>query len=341
MSLGIFDGEWEKAKQKAEADPSQNGHANTDKHSLREFVQAYDLATRILPENDRLLGDLLVRGHRTIIAAPTGEGKSTFCFHIIKHFLNQTPLLGEFEGVGGKVLYIDGEQSVREIKRLLAEVAPIPLGNLDFYLAPDGLELDRSEMQCSEIETLFDKGNYDLVVIDPFYKMYLSSSNDDQQMLKVMKIFDRWRTRYGFSLLMPAHTRKLDPKAEFSIDDIFGSTTFVRGAEVVLGLRFREQGFSQLYFFKDRSGVLETKTHWDLGYEKDRGFFKVNLKPKDFTTIGKIRDVLNKYPLGCKMERIIDESGFSHATVKRCLREMGIKANRDDNTYRLSDDDDS
>lgn len=341
MSLGNIEEYWERAKENAETDPSQNGHQQIDKLSLREFVQAYDLATRILPENDRLLGDLLVRGHRTIVAAPTGEGKSTFCFHIIKHFLNQTPLLDEFEGVGGKVLYIDGEQSVREIKRLLAEVAPIPLGNLDFYLAPDGLELDRSEIQCSEIETLFEKGNYDLVVIDPFYKMYLSSSNDDQQMLKVMKIFDRWRTRYGFALLMPAHTRKLDPKAEFSIDDIFGSTTFVRGAEVVVGLRFREQGFSQLYFFKDRSGVLETKTHWDLGYDKSSGFRKVNLKPKDFSSIGKIRDVLSKYPLGCKMDRILDETKLSRSTVMKCLKEMGIRANRDDNTYQLSDDDDS
>ena len=108
MTTGIFDADWERAKQKGETDPSTNGHKELEQNSSTgEFINAYDLALRPLPENDLLLGDILVRGHRTIIAAPTGEGKSTFCFHIIKHFLNETSLLGEFLGAGGRVLYVD------------------------------------------------------------------------------------------------------------------------------------------------------------------------------------------------------------------------------------------
>lgn len=60
--------------------------------------------------------------------------------------------------------------------------------------------------------------------------------------------------------MLPVHCRKPVPGMKFSIHDLFGSSAYVRGAEVVLGLRRVSDGYAKLHFLKDRDGDLPIAT---------------------------------------------------------------------------------
>lgn len=230
-----------------------------------------------LPEpdtSDNLLGPLLRRNQRTIIGGHTGEGKSCFVAGMLNAFLAKDEFLG-FTGTGGHALVIDLEQGRRSIKRMLRQAGLQDRDDLDILAVPDGLDLDKDEAQRAEIEQLIRDGNYDIVALDPYYKAHTGDSNDERQTDTLMRIFDHWRALYGFCLTMPAHCRKPNPAMPnaFSIHDIFGSSAFLRGAEVVLGIRRIKDGYSKLHFFKDRDGELPlAPTTWGLFFSVDDGF---------------------------------------------------------------------
>ena len=54
--------------------------------------------------------------------------------------------------------------------------------------------------------------------------------------------------------------------------EFFGSSAYVRGAEVVLGLRRVRDGYARLHFFKDRDGGLPLGSSWGLLFDRERGF---------------------------------------------------------------------
>jgi hypothetical protein len=87
-----------------------------------------------------------------------------------------------------------------------------------------------------------------------------------------MRKLDAWRSEFGFALLLPVHLRKPIPGERFSIHDVFGSSAYTRGAEVVLGLRRVSNGFAELHFFKDRDGDLPIGEKWGLVFEREQGF---------------------------------------------------------------------
>jgi hypothetical protein len=90
--------------------------------------------------------------------------------------------------------------------------------------------------------------------------------------VNLMRRFDRWRSEYHFGLLLPVQLRKPIPGERFSIHDVFGSSAYVRGAEVVLGLRRVSNGFAELHFFEDRDGDLSVGEKWGLLFDQEQGF---------------------------------------------------------------------
>ena len=223
--------------------------------------------------SDDLLGPLLRRKQRTIIGGHTGDGKSTITAGMLRALLRKEEFLG-FAGAGGRALIIDLEQGQRSIKRMLREAQLQDRDDLDILAVPDGLDLDKAEAQRDDIEALIRDGHYDVVVLDPYYKAHTGDSNDERQTDTLMRVFDHWRTKYGFCLVMPAHCRKPNPMmpGSFTIHDIFGSSAFLRGAEVVIGIRRVKDGYSKLHFFKDRDGDSPTGTAWGLFFSREEGF---------------------------------------------------------------------
>lgn len=73
---------------------------------------------------------------------------------------------------------------------------------------------------------------------------------------------------------MLVHRRKMQPgtRGAFTIDDLFGSSAYLRGAEVVLGVRRPRAGYAHLHFFKDRDGDLPVGERWGLLFDREDGF---------------------------------------------------------------------
>src|SRR5207342_801699 len=137
---------------------------------------------------------------------------------------------------------------------------------------PDGLALDSDEQDIEAIGTLLERGRYALVLLDPLYKLHAGNSNDERGAVDLMRRLDGWRSELEFALLLPVHLRKPIPGERFTIHDVFGSSAYTRGAEVVLGLRRVSNGYAELHFFKDRDGDLPVGEKWGLVFDREEGF---------------------------------------------------------------------
>jgi hypothetical protein len=229
-----------------------------------------------LPDPDRsaeLLGPLVVRGNRTIIGGHTGEGKTTFTAAVIEAIVKRHQFLG-WRGAGARALVLDLEQGLRTVKRVLREAGLADSDAVDYALIPDGLELDTNGHDQIAVEELLGAGDYDVVVLDPHYKAHRGDANDERAVVDFMRLLDAWRDLFGFALVLPVHYRKPanGQNGPPTIHDVFGSSGLVRGAEVIVGLQRLDDGYSRLWFFKDRDGELPVGKSWGLLFDREEGF---------------------------------------------------------------------
>jgi hypothetical protein len=237
-----------------------------------------------LPDPDTsgyLLGPLLYRGHRIVVGGWTGHGKTTFTMHMIsaacygRQFLN-------WKGKGGlRALVVDVEQGQRTVKRILRETRLEEADRVSYLRIPDGLALDTDEDAIASMERIFAAGvggeRYDIVLADPLYKLSRGNPNDARAATDLMRRFDDWRERYGFALILPMHCRKPQPDSQLSPHDLFGSSAYQWGAEMLLGIQRKSKSLSWLHFWKDREGEVAEDggtvgQHWDILFDRDRGF---------------------------------------------------------------------
>jgi AAA domain len=268
------------------------------------------------PEHEHLLGPLLLRGQRLVLGAHTGEGKTSMALQIVRSLTEKTEFL-DWRGGGGRVLVLDAEQGLRTVKRRLREVGLHESDDVDYVRVPDGLALDSDERHVAEVEQALEQGGYTLVVADPLYKLHTGDSNDEREAVDLMRRFDGWRERFGFALLLPVHCRKPVPGMKFSIHDLFGSSAYVRGAEVVLGLRRVNDGYAKLHFLKDRDGDLPIGAAWGLLFDQGEGFRR---DPSD----GVVRDLREEL-----LELLADGEWWTLTTLRKTKDEGGVGADRD------------
>lgn len=236
-----------------------------------------------------LLGPLIFRGYRVVIGGHTGHGKTTLTMHMVASAVKGTDFLdSHWHGRGGlKALIVDVEQGTKSIKRVLRETGLEDNPNVQYLRVPDGLALDSDQDAIKFMERTFVDGRYDIVLADPLYKLHRGDPNDTQAATELMRRFDDWRERYGFALLLPMHCRKPNARQSLSPHDLFGSSAYQWGAEVLLGLerpQTAEDGaFSLFHLWKDRDGeVAETmpvNSKWGVMFDRLTGFHRA-VKPK-------------------------------------------------------------
>lgn len=278
-----------------------------------------------LPEPDgteHLVGPLLTRGNRLVVFGDTGEGKTTFALQMLTAFIDQREFLG-WKGAGGRALVIDAEQNLRTVKRRLREAELKNTDAVDYLRVPDGLSLDVDASQAAQIEALLTKGNYDVVVADPLYKLHRGDSNEERSAIDLMRQFDRWREEQGFALMLLHHRRKSQiGSKKLSLDDAFGSSAYMRGAEVILGLQLLRPHVSRLSFLKDREGDLPIGTTWQLVFDRATGFDR---DPEDGkqeqTAVEKVRQLLTTSP-GLTYKEIGAAVEISDRTVRSAIKDL-------------------
>ena len=274
--------------------------------------------------DDRLLGPLVVREQRCVIGAHTGHGKTTLTMQILGAITERRPFL-DWAGVGGRALVIDAEQGLRTIKRRLREAQLDQSENVDYVRVPDGLELNCNAAHIAEVERVIADGNYSVVFADPLYKLHVGDSNAEREAVDLMRRLDAWRAQYRFALILSAHCRKPPIGSKFSMHEFFGSTAYLRGAEVVLGLQRVGDGYAQLHFFKDRDGDLPLGQRWGLLFTREEGFRRDPNSGKDKpTTKDKIEELLTNKP-GMTVEELMGATGAAERTVNGALKQLGAK----------------
>ncbi len=143
-----------------------------------------------------------------------------------------------------------------------------------------------------------------------------------------MRRFDAWRERLRFALLLPVHCRKPVPGTKFSIHDLFGSSAYVRGAEVVLGLQRVRDGYSRLHFLKDRDGDLPIGTAWGLLFDREQGYQRDRDDGKrEPTAAEQVRELLEESPWMTK-DQLAEATGKKPRTVEGALRELDAISER-------------
>jgi hypothetical protein len=237
---------------------------------------------------DEVLGPLVVRRHRIVLGGHTGEGKTTFILAVARAVAVGGDFLG-WTAQAGRVLVIDAEQGLRTIKRRIAEAGLDECDGVDYARVPDGLALDRNVEHIAAVEELLERREYALVIADPLYKLHAGDSNAEREAVDLMRRLDAWRELHGFALALPVHCRKPIPGEKFSIHDLFGSSAYVRGAEVVLGLRRVSDGYAHLHFLKDRDGDLPIGEKWGLLFDRKHGFRR---DPRDTEERDPVADVV-------------------------------------------------
>lgn len=325
-----------------------------------ETTQGYAISTQTLKDicelpdqgYSQLLGPLVYRGLRTLVGAATGEGKTTLVMWILRSIIEGEDFLG-WNGIGpdenGKkptVLIIDAEQSVPDIQRLANETGMVDSENIHYISVPDGLHLGESTDDALQVERIIEQLRPDVLVVDPAYKVAAIDSNSEREVVDLMRLFDRWRAEYGFAFVMPVHTRKGDKKApggQPTLDDIFGSGAFSRGAEVILGLRQGEPGWSRMYVWKHRPGELNKNTHIDMAFDRETGFSRVFREGTE-TVQQMVESILARNPHGMTTDELAERLSKSKEVIRKVISQSGMRivgekvpGSRNRKVYKLTD----
>ena len=243
-----------------------------------------------LPEPDAegyLLGPLIYRGHRIIVGGWTGHGKTTFTLHMTAAACYGRDFL-QWHGQGNlRALVVDVEQGQRTVKRGIREVGLQDSDRVNYLRVPDGLALDSDPDAIASIEKILFNGKYDIVLADPLYKLHRGDPNDTRAAVELMRRFDEWRERFKFALVLPMHCRKPQANARLSPHDLFGSSAWQWGAEMLLGVERKSESMTWLHWWKDREGEVAESggavgTHWELRFDRQEGFKRY--APKRATT---------------------------------------------------------
>jgi hypothetical protein len=266
----------EEALERAEPLTLSAGETSEREPFRIEVLSAKALSELPTPDEEpELVGPFLRRGRITLLGATTGHGKTTFGAQMLAAGVLGGDFLGWSVEGGLRALVLDLEQHLEDIREQLQAVGLAGSELIDYAPLPEGLQIDRDEEQLAELERVVAAKPYDIVRIDPFYKLHAADSSEELQARELVRLTRRWVNRHGFALLMDTHTRKrIEGRSGFTLDDLFGSSLFARDPEVILGLQLVEDGFSRLHIFKARGrrGDIRTGQTLELFYSDDELF---------------------------------------------------------------------
>lgn len=249
----------------------ETGDAPTRAEYLRSrLMPLSEWAMRPEPEPGWVMGPFVVRGQRTIIAGPTGHGKSLFALSLARGIASGRGMLQYPQVTRGPVLVVDCEMGERSIRKRIIELGLEEEQDIHYWCLPDGLLLDHEE-ELSVLAEAVARIQPVCVVADPLFKMHGGDPSDNQHAVAVMRGLDRLRTNHDFALVIVAHMRKAlqSPKGgrpDMALDDIMGAGSWLFGAEIIMAIQRAGGRSSWLHTWKHRDGAFTADGEpWEWG----------------------------------------------------------------------------
>jgi hypothetical protein len=166
-------------------DPDYSDH-DGDRFAPLDLV---DLLSGPPPAEDWLIWPLIERGQLVSLYSAPKVGKSLVMLDLVTRAVTGQPLLDRVRRDPIRVLYIDAENSHKDLRKRLTDmhVDPSTLGNLAYVSFPPLLPLDTS-IGALQLQEIAKKHQPDLVIIDTVSRFINGDENDSSTWLDMYRL---------------------------------------------------------------------------------------------------------------------------------------------------------
>lgn len=205
---------------------------------LPDFISLDKVFYNPPPLPDEMIFGVLRRGHKMIISSDSKAGKSFLLIELGIAIAEGCNWIEHFKCAQGRVLYVNLEidepsfdHRVIEAYRAL-QIQPKNLQNfVMWHLRGHSETLD---VLATRIQRRIQTGEFDVVIIDPIYKVLMGDENKASDMSAFCNQFDRICNFSGASVIYCHHHSKGSQAGKKTQDRASGSGVFARDPDAIL-----------------------------------------------------------------------------------------------------------
>lgn len=190
-----------------------------------------------LPEPDQVLENLLDRGDKMLVVGHSKTRKTFFVTQLAFCLASKTDFLGIPTPKARKTLLVQYEvQPAHFIRRVRRMSHALGLKASD--ISPNLLVINArgASLDFDKIQETINKEEIEVVIFDPFYKMFEGDESDVESVKKILAIFDRITTESRCALIYVHHDKKGSTEKTEQRDRGGGSGILARDYDVGIAI---------------------------------------------------------------------------------------------------------
>jgi len=211
---------------------------------IMSFGQCMDYATNPANELEEVIEGCLHEGCKMIISGSSKAGKTWSLINLAIAASNGMPWLG-MPVKQSKVLYLDfelkkyfGTDRIKRVAKAMFKGEIKPNHHLDYW----PLRGHRTELLDLLTKIRVEKRNYDLIILDPYYKLATGiDENDAKAVGEIVNLIEDFSEETGAAIVFAHHFSKGNKSETDHIDRASGSGVFARDPDAILTLTAHEE----------------------------------------------------------------------------------------------------
>jgi len=211
---------------------------------IMSFGQCMEFATNPANELEEIIEGCLHEGCKMIISGSSKAGKTWSLINLAIAASNGMPWLG-MPVKQSKVLYLDfelkkyfGTDRIKRVAKAMFK-GEIPSNHyLDYW----PLRGHRTELLDLLTKIRVEKRNYELIILDPYYKLATGiDENDARAVGEIVNLIEDFSEETGAAIVFAHHFSKGNKSETDHIDRASGSGVFARDPDAILTLTAHEE----------------------------------------------------------------------------------------------------
>ena len=211
---------------------------------IMSFGQCMEFATNPANELEEIIEGCLHEGCKMIISGSSKAGKTWSLINLAIAASNGMPWLG-MPVKQSKVLYLDfelkkffGTDRIKRVAKAMFKGEIKPNHHLDYW----PLRGHRTELLDLLTKIRAEKREYDLIILDPYYKLATGiDENDAKAVGEIVNLIEDFSEETGAAIVFAHHFSKGNKSETDHIDRASGSGVFARDPDAILTLTSHEE----------------------------------------------------------------------------------------------------